>query len=227
MAPLLKSSRSSTPSLKMTPFWGMYEVNAQQIGAERIERIEQGRVLDALQDPTSNGLVLSKLPPALKCGGFPADCGRSPVSGFGFNDRQSHGSVTRDCQRPDVPGGVPIGVSGEPAVLAQEHSLALAVGLLAMAALGACPAGIARVHLHDADSRVLRLVREEAIDLVERPARQSVASIFASSRDLAVYPLEVLKSNAAVGVFGGLDDRFRDAMVLMPAEPGFLAGDPP
>ncbi len=100
MAPLLKSSRSSsTPSLKMTPFWGMCEVNAQQIGAERIE---QGRVLDALQDPTGNGLVLSKLPPALKCGGFPADLGRSPVSGFGFNDRQFCDSVPRDCQSPTV-----------------------------------------------------------------------------------------------------------------------------
>lgn len=36
---------------------GCDEVNAQQVGAERIE---QGRVLDPLQDPTGHGLVLSE-----------------------------------------------------------------------------------------------------------------------------------------------------------------------
>src|SRR5271157_6552893 len=91
----------------------------------------------------------SKLPPALKCGGFPANLSRSPVSGFGFNGRQFYGSVTRDCQSPDVPGGVPIGVGGEPTMQAQKHSLALAVGLLAMPALRASAGRVARVNLHD------------------------------------------------------------------------------
>ncbi len=109
---------------------------------------------------------------------------------------------------------------------AQKHSLAFAVGLLAMSALGACPAGVARIDLHDGDSRVLRLVREEADELVERPTRQPVPSVPTPSRYPVAYSLEVFKSDAASGVFGGLDDRLADAVVLVATEPGFLPGQP-
>jgi len=100
-------------------------------------------------------------------------------------------------------------------------------GLLAMAALRACARRVARVHLHYGDSRVRCLVREEAIELVERPTRQPVSSVSTMSPDPAAYPLEILEGDAPSGAFGGLDDRFRDAVVLVAAEPGFLARQPP
>ena len=115
-------------------------------------------------------LAFGKKSPALKGGAFafPADLGLSPVSGFSFNDRQFCGRLTYS-QSPDVPGSVPIGVRGETAVLAQELALALAIGFLTMPAPGASTAGVARVNLHDRDTRVLRLIHKEAVELVERP----------------------------------------------------------
>src|SRR4051794_26018304 len=96
-----------------------------------------------------------------------------------------------------------------------------------MPADGARLAGVARVDLHDRDPRVLRLVREEADELVERPTRQPVASVPAPSRDPSAYAPEILNGDAASGAFGGLDDRLRDAVVLVATEPGFLAGESP
>ena len=69
------------------------------------------------------------------------------------------------------------------------------------------------------------LYDEEADELVERPTRQPVASVSAPSRYPFANALEVFNGDAASGAFGGLDDRFADAVVLVPAEPGFLAGD--
>jgi hypothetical protein len=58
--------------------------------------------------PQLRGGLVSKVLPALECGSFPASLSRSPVSRFGFNDRQFCGRLT--CgQSPDYPGGVPIG----------------------------------------------------------------------------------------------------------------------
>ena len=59
---------------------------------------------------------------------------------------------------PDVPGRVEIGVRGVPTLATLELSLALAVGLLAMPADGARPAGIARVDRDQRDARQCRLV---------------------------------------------------------------------
>jgi len=111
-------------------------------------------------------------------------------------------------------------------VLAGELGLAFAVGLLAMSADATRPAAVARIDLHDGDSRVLRLVRKEAEELVERPTREPVPSVSTSSRYPFADTLEVLKRDAAAGVFGGLDDRLADAVVFVATEPGFLAGQP-
>jgi len=95
-----------------------------------------------------------------------------------------------------------------------------------MPADGTRLAGIAWVDLHDRDSRERCLVREESRELLERPARQLVASISAPSRDPSPDAFEVLDGNPAAGAPGGLDDRLADAMVFMTAEPGLLAGYP-
>jgi len=111
-------------------------------------------------------------------------------------------------------------------VLAQELGLALAVGLLAMSADATRLAGVARIDLHDGDSRILRLVRKEAEELVERPTRQPVPSVSTPSRYPFADTLEVLKSDSAAGVFGSLNDRFADHVVFVATEPGFLPGHP-
>src|SRR5437868_4658330 len=74
-----------------------------------------------------------KPPPGLKSGGFPA----RPVRAVQF-----YGSVTGDCQSPDVPGGVHIGVRLVAACLASKLALASPVGFRAMTTLGARPTGV-------------------------------------------------------------------------------------
>src|SRR5271165_7348184 len=86
--------------------------------------------------------------------------------------------------------------------------------------------GVARVDLHDGNSRERCLVREKGRELVERPSRQLVLSVSAPSRDPSPDAFEVLDGNPAAGAPGGLDDRLADAMVFMTAEPGLLAGYP-
>ena len=63
-----------------------------------------------------------------------------------------------------------------------EFRLALAVGFLAMAALGASAAGIARVHRHDGHSSQRGLVLHEGPQLEEGPTREPVALFSAPRR---------------------------------------------
>ena len=107
-------------------------------------------------------------------------------------------------------------------MLAQELGLAWTVGLLAMPADGARPAGIARVHGHDGNTRELGLVLHERSELEERPSRMSVALPLPNWCPVAD-ALEVFKSDSPSGAFGVGDDGLADAMVLLFAEPGFLA----
>ena len=60
----------------------------------------------------------------------------------------------------------------------------------------------------------------------ERPTREPVASVSAPNREPVADPAEVFKGDATSGAFGSRDDRLADAVVLVLAEPGFLAGDP-
>jgi hypothetical protein len=81
-----------------------------------------------------------------------------------------------------------------PARTTLEFRLALAVGFLAMAALGASPAGIARVHRHDGHTRQRGLVLHEGPKLEEGPTREPVALFSAPSRDSVADAFEVLSS---------------------------------
>src|SRR5262249_27229385 len=110
--------------------------------------------------------------------------------------------------------------------LTEELGLALAVGSFAMTTLRTGLAGIRRVDELDHDPRQPRLVHDEGGQLCERPTSEPIPGITASGRNPCTDAFEVLKGNAAPGALGGLDDLLGDDVVLMPAEAGFLAGDP-
>ncbi|HMB08209.1 MAG TPA: hypothetical protein VKP69_31325, partial [Isosphaeraceae bacterium] len=69
------------------------------------------------------------------------------------------------------------------------------------------------------------LVGQEGKELMERPTRELIASVATPGRNPFADALQVFQGNPASGAFGGLDDRFRDAMVFVPAEPGLFPGD--
>src|SRR4051794_31703554 len=89
------------------------------------------------------------------------------------------------CPGPgtDVPSPDVVRVGGVSARTAYEFALALAVGLLAMSALGASPAGVPRVDRDHGDASKPGLVFHECSQLEEGPAREPIALVPAPSRD--------------------------------------------
>ena len=83
-----------------------------------------------------------------------------------------------------------------------------------MAALGARPRRVARVHRHDGHACQRRLVGQERDQLEERPAGKFVASVSAPNREPVANSAEILNGDSPSGVFGSLDDRFADDVVL-------------
>jgi hypothetical protein len=108
-----------------------------------------------------------------------------------------------------------------PARYALEVCLALAIGFLAMTADGARPAGISGIDCDHIDSRKLGLVLDKTAKLKEGPTVHP-CSLPLSKRCPLTDVLEILKSNAASGVFSGPDKRLADAMIDVPAILGFL-----
>src|SRR5512135_3491011 len=100
------------------------------------------------------------------------------------------------------------------APLATKLGLASAVGAFAMATFGASLRGVRRVHPDHGDARDLRLVRQERVELVERPTAQPVACVSAPGRNPVANPPEVLQSDPAPGAFGGPDDLPGDPVVF-------------
>ncbi len=96
-----------------------------------------------------------------------------------------------------------------------------------MPTLRARPAAICGVHHRDDDARPRSLVLDKASQLGERPSGKPCLRVPAPSRDPSAYAFEILKGYAASSAFGGLDQRLADAMVLVPAEAGFFARQPP
>src|SRR5262249_42321697 len=145
----------------------------------------------------------SKLPPALKSGGFPVSLSRSP-GGSRFWLRRP--PVLRPAYTWPEPstrfeGGGSVGMGSVPTCLADELGLALSVGLLAMPALRTGSGRVPRVHRHDGDPGPLRLVRQEGIESPERPSREAIPGVGATSRDPLANALEVFKRDAASGAF--------------------------
>ena len=102
-----------------------------------------------------------------------------------------------------------------PAHTTLEFRLALAVGLLAMSALGTCAAGVPRVDRDYGHASQLGLVLHEGTKLEEGPTREPVTLFSAPSRDAIADALEVFEANSAIGALGGLHDLFGDAVVFV------------
>jgi hypothetical protein len=185
----------------------------------------KGRYMVAMVPP---GLVLKVLGvriPTAKAGGFPDELSRSPGDRFwlrrypvlwpsylrpepGCSGRRSN----RRSRRIRSAGTRMRPASdGWPSRNARRRSR---------------PRGIARIDQHDWDAGIRRLVGNEPSELVERPTREPIASVPTPSRCPVADAFEVFEGNPAAGVFGGLDDRFADAMVLVPPESGLLPGYP-
>src|SRR4051812_10877541 len=97
------------------------------------------------------------------------------------------GSPCRDVNR-----GVVVGVGRMAARPTVELGLALAIGLLAMAALRAGAAGIPGIDGHDTDSVEQPFVGDEPTELVERPSAHFGPMLSPEPSPIA-YALEVLK----------------------------------
>jgi hypothetical protein len=126
----------------------------------------------------------------------------------------------------DVPGPDEIGMRAMPACTALEFALALAVGFLAMPAVGASPTGVPGVNNDHGDASQLSLVLDKTAELKERPTRKPIALVAAPSGNPVANTLEVFKSDPASGALGGCDDPLGNTVVLVTAKPGFLCFGP-
>ena len=133
------------------------------------------------------------------------------------DDRRTYGRPACDVDRTDV-----VGMVDEVARLASKLGLALAVGLGDVAARGASPRGVARIHGHELDACDGGLVAEERAQLKERPSRVHRPLAF-SDRCPFADARQVFDGDSASGAFGLCDDLFRDAVVGVGTEAGLLA----
>jgi len=109
-------------------------------------------------------------------------------------------------------------------VATDEGGLMLPVGWLAVAAPGARPTGVARVHDRDRNAGQGCLVLEERTQLAERPAGHA-SSLWPAEPSPFADALEIFQGQAATGVFAGRDERLGDNMVLVAAESGLATGE--
>lgn len=115
-------------------------------------------------------------------------------------------------------------VAGEPAKQAQEIRLALAVGLRAMPAAGACSAGVSRIDGDHGNAEQLALVGDEGTKLIKAPSAHLRPLPFAEPC-AGSDALEVFKSDSSPGVFAKDNELLADDVVLMTAETRFFAAD--
>src|SRR5262249_36068598 len=97
--------------------------------------------------------------------------------------------------------------------LAGELGLALSIGILAMTAHRTSPGRAPGINRHEGAPSQFRFVGKEAAELSERPARESIASVGATSRYPLADALQVFQGDPTTGAFDFLDDRFADDMV--------------
>lgn len=133
------------------------------------------------------------------------------------DDRQHYGCPACDVNRADM-----VGMVDEVARLANKLGLALAIGLVNVAARWASPRGVARVHGHEFDASEGGLVAEERAQLKERPSRMH-RPLALSDRCPFADARQVFDGDSASGAFGLCDDLFRDAVVGVGTEAGLLA----
>ena len=111
---------------------------------------------------------------------------------------------------------------GEATVLAEEFGLTLPVSLLAMSTLATGAASIARIDQDDRYSGQLRLVGHELAQLGEGPTMESVTLVSATSRNPIADMRQLFQRNPTPGALGRYHQRFRDNMIRVLTEAGFL-----
>ncbi len=124
------------------------------------------------------------------------------------------------CRQID--GGVVVGMGLMAALPTFERRLRSSVAFIAVSASGTGPTGIARVNSYDGNTEQLALVGDKGTELIERPAIHLRSLSLAKPCPVAD-ALEVLKSDAASGVFSQSNDAFADDVVNVFPEIGFFS----
>ena len=135
-----------------------------------------------------------------------------------FRDHWRHGS------RPssDVLRRVHIGVGRVSAAYAYKACLCLAILTLAMPAHAAGLTGVSGIHRNYGYAYQLGLVRDEVLELSERPAAHS-GSLFAPKPYPRADVPKILNGDPAVRAFGGSYKMLGNTVIQVAAEQGFVA----
>lgn len=132
----------------------------------------------------------------------------------------------RCCCR-DVNRGVVVSVCGMSAKLTLELSLRLAIGLIAVVALGAGAAGVARIHGDNGDAMQFPLVLDEVPQLGKAPsANPSSLTLAKPCSHATLNPLEILNGDSATSAFAEHYESFTDFVVLVSPVSRLLVSDP-
>lgn len=121
---------------------------------------------------------------------------------------------------------VDVGMLAERARLTVKLCLIAAVGLLAVSALRASPAGVSRIDRDQRDTVELGLVFEKRSELTERPTAHP-GTLLAPEPSPSANSSQVLDCDSASGAFGIGNDLFADYVILMPLEPGLTIAESP
>ena len=105
-----------------------------------------------------------------------------------------------------------------------ETGLSFAIGFIDMSARRALARGIAGINILDNHAFPLRFVVDKRLKLKERPTAVFGSIGFPNRRPFTDL-LEILKLDSAPGVFGFLDELFRNNVVLISPESRFVAPD--
>jgi len=105
-----------------------------------------------------------------------------------------------------------------------KTGLGFAIGFFRMPAGRALARGIAWINVLNRNALQFRLVLDKRLKLRERPTAVFCSVGFPNRRPFTDM-LEILKRNAASGVFGFLDELFGNNVVLISPEPSFVAPD--
>lgn len=128
------------------------------------------------------------------------------------------------CCCRDVNRGVVVSVRGMSAKPTLELGLRLAICLVAMVALGAGAAGVARIHGDNGYAVELPLVLDEGPQLKETPTAH-LRSLTLAKPCPPANAFEVFNGDAAMSAFAEVNESLADNVVLVTTESGFLIAD--
>ncbi len=123
----------------------------------------------------------------------------------------------------DVSSSVVVGVQREAALTTAEYRLARPVGFVGVPALRTLATGVARVNVHNADTRKPRFVLNLCSEVVERPGVQRRTLTTPSPYPLA-YALQVLKGDSLAVALRGCDDALCNDVVRIVGKAAFSTG---